>query len=95
MTLHKRTKELLVADARNRAWRTFLQGLGLDVLVAVALVVYQVASDPKPIVWLAVGASLGRSIAQAAAAYVMRRWLDPSKIPSALPPAEQPALEPA
>jgi len=79
-------KTLLTNDAKNRALRTFLQGLGLDILVAVAITVYQIASNPKPVVWALVGASLLRTVAQSAASYVMRRFLDSSKIPTPLPP---------
>lgn len=76
----------LRADARNRALRTFLQGLGIDLLVAVALVVHQVATDPSPVVWTLLGASLARTAAQTAASYIMRRFLDPSRVPTPLPP---------
>jgi hypothetical protein len=78
--------QLREADAKNRAWRSFLQGLGIDVAVAVAIVAYQIASNPKPIVWAIVGASLARTVVQSAASYVMRRFLDGSKIPTPLPP---------
>lgn len=83
-------------DATNRALRTFLQGLGIDVLVAIAVTVYAVVSDPAPIVWGVVGASLARSVVQAAASYVMRRFLDGSAVPTPLPPAPvPPPTEPA
>lgn len=86
---HKR----LAADATNRAWRTFLQGLAIDVLVAVAGVVYTIAMDPTPVVWAVVAASMARTIAQSAASYIMRRFLDSSKFPTPLPPEDpgQPA----
>lgn len=77
---------LLERDARNRALRTFLQGLGIDVLVAIAIVTQGVASSNDPILWPVVGASLARSVAQAVASYVMRRFLDRSRIPTPLPP---------
>lgn len=80
----------LGADARNRALRTFWQGLAIDVLVAVAVLAYAIATDPAPIVWAAVGASLARTVVQSAAAYVMRKHLDPSALPTPLPPAPVP-----
>jgi hypothetical protein len=83
---HAANSALLAADARNRALRSFVQGLGIDLLVAVAVVVQGVASSNGPILWPVVVASLGRSVAQAAAAYIMRRFLDRSKIPTPLPP---------
>ncbi|MCW2674774.1 MAG: hypothetical protein JWP14_3363 [Frankiales bacterium] len=87
-TVAARQRQLLIADARNRALRTFLQGLGIDVLVASAVVVAQVAASPLESWqgWAAVGISLSRSVAQAAASYVMRRFLDRSRIPTPLPP---------
>ena len=86
----------LKEDATNRAWRVFLQGLGIDLLVAVSMLVYAVSTDPNPIVWAAMGASLLRTVAQTAASYVMRRFLDGSKFPTPLPPAPvPPPAEPA
>jgi hypothetical protein len=77
----------LERDARNRAWRTFLQGLGLDVLVAIATLVVTLTQSPDAWQgWAVVGASLARTVAQAAASYVMRRFLDQSPIPTPLPP---------
>jgi len=81
------TPATLTADARNRAWRTFVQGLAIDVGVALAVAVYAIATDPAPIVWAVVGASLARTVVQSGAAYVMRRFLDPSRVPTPLPPA--------
>lgn len=76
----------LERDANNRAARTFLQGLAIDITVAAAIATYTIVSDPSPIVWGVVGASLARSCVQAAAAYVMRRWVDRSRFPTPLPP---------
>lgn len=78
---------LLERDARNRALRSFMQGLAIDVLVAVAVVVQGVASSHDPIMWPVVAASIGRSVAQAAASYLMRRFVDGWKaVPTPLPP---------
>ncbi len=90
VTKAQRAAALLSRDARNRALRTFVQGLGIDVLVAIAIVIAQVASQPLEAWqgWLAIGISLARSVAQAAASYVMRRFLDRSKIPTPLPPSD-------
>lgn len=81
-TAHK----ALVLDAKNRAARTFVQGVAIDVLVAVAVASYAIVSNPKPIVWSVVGASLARTAVQSAASYVMRRFLDNSKVPTPTPP---------
>lgn len=76
----------LVVDAQNRAWRTFVQGLGVDVLGALALAVYTFLAQPGPIVWALFGTLLAKTLGTSAASYVMRRFLDPSKIPTPLPP---------
>lgn len=73
-------------DARNRALRVFLQGLALDVLLAVALVVYD-ATQSAEVDYRLLGAALLRTVLQSAASYVMRRVLDPSRLPTPLPPA--------
>jgi hypothetical protein len=94
MTTKKQLEQTkLVQDAQNRAWRAFVQGLGIDLLTAVAIVVAQVVAQPLEAWqgWLAVGVSLARSVAGAAASYVMRRFLDRSKIPTPLPPGDRDA----
>lgn len=83
----------LEADARNRAVRAFLQGLALDVLAAVALVLAPLLAGDGDIEWRLLGLSLCRTAAAAAASYVMRRFVDPSRIPTPLP-ADDPG-EPA
>lgn len=85
--------ELVQADAQNRAWRTFLQGLGIDVLVAVALTISAIlvsADGWGALEWAAISFSFVKSILQAFAAYVMRRFLDKTRaVPDKLtPPAE-------
>ena len=78
-------------DARNRALRTFLQGLGIDLLVAVAaLVLANVDSitDRQGLTLFAV--ALGKTVVTTAASYVMRRFLDGSSVPTPLPPAPVP-----
>lgn len=80
----------LIKDAENKAWRTFLQGIGIDIGIAVALLVAQIVAAPLTAWqgWLAIGIALARTILGAAAAYVMRRFLDPSSLPTPLPPAD-------
>lgn len=67
------------ADARDRAWRTFIQGLGIDVTIAVTLVLVVAFKDIEwtPTYWIALGSSLGRTILQSAVAYVMRVFVKP------------------
>lgn len=75
----------LERDARNRALRTFLQGLALDIGVAVALLVYDAVQADQPDYRLLL-ASLIKTVLQVAASYVMRRLVDPSRIRTPLPP---------
>ena len=84
---------LLARQARRNALRTFLQGLGLDVLIAVAILVAQLVSAPLEAWqgWAAVGIAFARTVAGAAASYVMRRFVDGSRIPTPLPIAPEAA----
>lgn len=94
--MSKRNRALLRTDATNRGWRSFLQGLGIDVVVAVALVLstfWVGVNGWGDIQWAILSFSVVKSIVQAIAAYVMRLWLDPSRIPTPLPP--DPVAEPA
>lgn len=89
-------KEALSVDARNRALRTFLQGLGLDLLTAVAAAVLLWLPDAdlsSQDAWLVLGTGLVRTVMQTAFAYIMRLKLDGSAVPTPLPPTPQP--EPA
>jgi hypothetical protein len=79
----------LARDARNRAVRSFLQGLALDVLVAVALVVRDATNgNDGGVDYRLLGLSLAKTVLQSCASYVMRRLVDPSAVPTPLPPAE-------
>ena len=85
---------LLVADAKNRALRTWLQGLAIDIAVAVASVILasvDAISDRAGLI--TVGVALAKTVTTTIAAYVMRLKLDSSSLPTPLPPA--PAAEPA
>jgi len=85
---------LLSADAKNRAVRTFLQGLAIDLAVAVASVILSsvdAITDKAGLV--TVGLALAKTVVTTIASYVMRRFLDGSSVPTPLPPA--PAAEPA
>ncbi len=79
----------LAADAQNRALRTFLQGMGIDVLVAVCVLVLastDAISDKAGLITF--GIALVKTVATSAASYVMRRFADKSRIPTPLPPAD-------
>lgn len=84
LTKAKRVAQL-ERDARNRALRTFLAGLAIDLAVAVALLVQDSVQEPNAD-WRVLGASLVRTVLQTTAAYVLRRFIDPSRVPTPLPP---------
>lgn len=80
---------LRTADAKNRAWRTFAQGLGIDVAVGVALILGTYFMDKEAwgeVQWAILGFSVFKSVVQAVAAYVMRTFVD-RKTSAFLPPA--------
>ena len=78
------TAPALPEVAAKRGWQTLIQGWGVDVLVALALVVtttivpametWETVLTAWP-VWLLVAL---RSVVQAVAAWAIRRWADPS-----------------
>lgn len=87
-------QNLLVIDAKNRALRTFLQSLAVDVGIAVCLVLYNVFSDATgwdSLDWKIIGFSLAKTVVVSITSFVMRRFLDSSSVPTPLPPAPQPA----
>lgn len=88
----------LRTDGINRAWRTFMQGVGAVVLAAAGDAVLQVLQ--KALVqgatthrfdWAEVGVTSlytgGTAAVMALLAYLHRTRVDPSPIPSAQPPA--------
>lgn len=81
----------LTQDARNRALRTFLQGLAIDLAVAVCAVILANVDKVTDEVALRVFlVALGKTVVTTAASYVMRRFIDSSSIPTPLPPAPIP-----
>lgn len=82
---------LLTIDARNRAVRSFLQGLGFAVLTAVVMVLYPVFTSAHgwgDFDWSLLAFSLVQAVGTAVLSYLMRKVLDPSGIPTPLPPAD-------
>ena len=79
-------------DARNRALRTFVQGLAIDLAVAVAgLVLTNVDQITDRAALSLFGLALVKTVLTTAASYVMRRFVDQSAVPTPLPPAPVPA----
>ena len=64
------TTTRLAADAKNRAARSFLQGFGIDIAVAVAMALLAWLPDAdvsKKEAWLILGTSLVKTVLQAGA----------------------------
>lgn len=83
----------LTHDANNRAVRTFIVGLAIDVAVGVALVLTTYFAERNSwgeIEWTILGFSVAKSVVQAVGAFVLRRFVDASRIPTPLPPAPVP-----
>lgn len=87
---------LLTADAKNRALRTFLQGLATDVAAALILYLLPIftgATGWQDLDFKLMGFMVAKTIVVTAFSYVMRKYLDGSGVPTPLPPEPQP--EPA
>lgn len=75
-------KQLISRDAVNRAVRTLWTGVGIDVLVAVALVIgttVATADGWGAIEWALVSYSVFKSAVQAIVSYIARRYVDTSR----------------
>jgi hypothetical protein len=74
-------KELVVADAKSRSWRTFLQGLAIDIFAALAVIFGTVAQIDTPMdktAWIAVGALAVKTLVQTVLSYFMRLRITPT-----------------
>lgn len=83
--------DLRTTDARNRALRTFLQGLAIDLMAACVLLLlplFTAAQDWSDIDWRILGFLLAKTVSVTGMSYVMRVFLDPSRLPTPLPPAD-------
>lgn len=83
--------KLRANDARNRALRTFLQGLAFT--VAAAVVVSLLSAVTTAASWgefggILVGFAFFQSVAVSALSWLMRAVLDPSSVPTPLPPSD-------
>lgn len=83
----------LTADAKNRAVRSFIQGLGIDLATAIAAALLLWLPDAdlsSRDAWIVLGTGLVRTVLGTVASYVMRRFVDGSAVPTPLPPAPVP-----
>lgn len=67
--------------AAKRGWQTLLQSLAVDVAVGVALVLLTFIGPLQgwgDVQWAILGFTVAKSVVQAVAAWVIRRWIDQS-----------------
>lgn len=70
------TQKAVVKSAKNRAWRTLVQGLSFDVGAAAVLVLYTAISKANgwgDLQWAIIGFTLFKSVAVSMFSYLMRR----------------------
>jgi hypothetical protein len=86
-------KELVVADAKSRSWRTFLQGLIFDIGFALVAVLTTLAgADPfQKQTWILFGAMVVKTLIQTVISYIMRLRITPTIRP---PTGEKMAVVP-
>ena len=78
----------LAADAVNRAARSLIQAVVAEVVLVVGQELLRLAQDDATRWDIDTGVSIARVALFAAVAYVHRRYVDASPIPSLLPPAD-------
>lgn len=83
----------LVLDAKNRALRTFLVNISVDVAVGVVMVLvtaFSRANGWGDLEWGILGFTVAKTMVVTAGSFILRRVIDPSGIPTPLPPAPVP-----
>lgn len=75
-----RGEELVIADAKNRSWRTFVQGLAIDVVIALIALAGTLThvEGLNQLGWITIAALVVKTLIQAAMAYVMRIRISPT-----------------
>jgi hypothetical protein len=76
----------LTADAINRAIRTVFIALFADIFLKVWPLIDDALSGTDPVDWKKLWEVAARLAIQALGAFILRRVLDPSGIPTPLPP---------
>jgi hypothetical protein len=73
-------RELVVADAKSRSGRTFVQGLAIDAFAAATVGVAALSGlDPfQKETWILLGALLAKTVVQSVVSYVMRIKVTPT-----------------
>lgn len=75
----KEAQKFKLADAMDRAWRTFKSGIGLDIAIAVAVVLAPAITNLEwtPVYWAVLGTAIAKSVLTAVTSYVLRRKSTP------------------
>lgn len=86
MTEYNHTDEyaeaLTKTDAKSRAWRTFLQGLAIDVGVSLVLFLYTATAviEWTKAYWILLGLTFAKTLIQSAVASIMRHLVPPKNL---------------
>lgn len=81
MAEHEAVVDAVKADASNRAWRTFVVNLGIDIAVAVATVLSGWIGDAdlsNPNDWKFLALSVAKTLIATVGAYVLRKAVAPA-----------------
>lgn len=72
-------KELTIASAKNRSWRTFLQGMGLDIVFALVAVIGTLGNVNffSKAGWITLGVLVIKTIIQTVISYIARLKIAP------------------
>lgn len=70
------------SDAKTRGWRSFVQGLLIDVAVAATVFLVSVISDLEwtRVYWVVLGLGLAKSVVQGIVSYFARKLITPANL---------------
>jgi hypothetical protein len=75
-------REAVERDAQVRGWRSFVQGLLIDIAVSATVFLVTVISDLEwtRVYWIAVSLGLAKSVVQGIVAYFARKLVKPANV---------------
>ena len=76
------THTVIESDAKTRGWRSFVQGLLIDVAVAATVFLVSVISDLEwtRVYWVVLGLGLAKSVVQGIVSYFARKLITPANL---------------